>query len=195
MTMTTTPTTIRGAKTFVDEVAAQPGGEKINECIQCGVCSGSCTTVEWWEYPPRKIIAMIRAGKKEKVLSSSSVFNCVTCYLCTVRCPRGINPTQLMHAVEAIAEREGYLPKTHTMNLFRGLRKAMRRGRIWEFGMALRFYLTSNIILGLSNVPLAWALVSRGLMPLVPPRKPKGYRDVEAILSKVSEIQQTGGTK
>ena len=71
--MTTTPTTIRGAKTFVDEVSAQPGGEKINECIQCGVCSGSCTTVEWWEYPPRKIIAMIRAGKIKAlaVLSSS----------------------------------------------------------------------------------------------------------------------------
>ena len=105
------PATIKGAKTFVDEVAAEPGGEKINECIQCGVCSGSCTTVEWWEYPPRKIIAMIRAGKRDEVLSSSSAFNCVTCYLCTVRCPRGIKPAQLMHAVESIAEREGYKTK------------------------------------------------------------------------------------
>src|SRR5512136_1462003 len=119
-------TTIRGAKTFVDEVAAEPGGEKINECIQCGVCSGSCTTVEWWQYPPRKIIAMIRAGKREEVLSSTSAFNCVTCYLCTVRCPRGINPTQLMHAVTAIAEREGYRPKTPTLKLFQSLRNSMR---------------------------------------------------------------------
>jgi ferredoxin len=72
--------TIKAAKSFVDEVAAEPGGEKINECIQCGVCSGSCTTAEWWEFTPRQIIAMIRAGMK-KVLASSSAFHCVSCYL------------------------------------------------------------------------------------------------------------------
>jgi quinone-modifying oxidoreductase subunit QmoC len=185
--------TIRGAKTFVDEVAAEPGGDKINECIQCGVCSGSCTTVEWWQYPPRKIIALIRAGKRDEVLSSSSVFNCVTCYLCTVRCPRGINPTQLMHAVGAIAEREGYRPKTPTLKLFESLRNSMRRGRIWEFGMAVRFYLSSNIFAGLSNLPLAWALISHGLMPLLPPKKVRGSREVAAIMDKIQAMQKTGG--
>lgn len=188
-------TTIRGAKTFVDEVAAEPGGEKINECIQCGVCSGSCTTLEWWEYPPRKIIAMIRAGKREEVLSSSSVFNCVTCYLCTVRCPRGIKPAQLVHAVEAIAEREGYKPKTPTLKLFRSLRNSMRRGRIWELGMALEFYLPSNILRGLSSLPLALSLVSRGLMPISPPKKVKGAREVAAIMDKVQAMQKTGGAR
>jgi heterodisulfide reductase subunit C len=188
-------TTIRGAKTFVDEVAAEPGGEKINECIQCGVCSGSCTTVEWWEYPPRKIIAMIRAGKRDQVLSSSSAFNCVTCYLCTVRCPRGIKPAQLIHAVEAIAEREGYKPKTPTIKLFRSLRNSMRQGRIWEFGMALRFYLTSDILHGLQNVPLALSLIRRGLMPIFPPKKVKGGREVAAIMNKVEAIQKAGGTR
>jgi quinone-modifying oxidoreductase subunit QmoC len=187
--------TIRGAKTFVDEVAAEPGGEKINECIQCGVCSGSCTTVEWWQYPPRKIIAMIRAGKREEVLSSTSVFNCVTCYLCTVRCPRGINPTQLMHAVEAIAEREGYRPKTPTLKLFQSLRESMKRGRVWELGMALRFYLPLNIFLGMKNLSLAWAFIVRGLMPISPPSKVKGSREVKAIMQKVQEMQKEGGNE
>jgi len=186
-------TTIRGAKTFVDEVASEPGGEKINECIQCGVCSGSCTTVEWWEFPPRKIIAMIRAGKRKEVLSSNSAFNCVTCYLCTVRCPRGVKPAQLMHAVEAIAEREGYRPKTPTLKLFRSLRNSMNRGRIWELGMALRFYFFDNIWLGVRNVPLAWALLRRGLMPLTPPKKVNGEKQVVAIMKKVEEIQRAGG--
>jgi quinone-modifying oxidoreductase subunit QmoC len=187
------PTTIRGAKTFDDEVSAEPGGEKINECIQCGVCSGSCTTVEWWQYPPRKIIAMIRAGKREEVLSSSSAFNCVTCYLCTVRCPRAINPTQLMHAVTAIAEREGYRPKTPTLKLFQSLRESMRRGRVWELAMALRFYFSSNLLLGLGNLPLAWDLVRRGLLPISPPAQVKGSREVRLIMDKVQAMQKTGG--
>lgn len=189
------PETIKGAKTFVDEVAAEPGGEKINECIQCGVCSGSCTTVEWWEYPPRKIIAMIRAGKRHEVLSSSSAFNCVTCYLCTVRCPRGIKPAQLIHAVESIAEREGYRPKTPTLRLFQCLRDAMRQGRVWELGLAMKFYLSTNIFAALGNLPVAFSLISRGLMPILPPKKVKGRREVAAIMDKVKAMQKTGVTQ
>jgi heterodisulfide reductase subunit C len=188
-------TTIRKAKTFVDEVAAEPGGEKINECIQCGVCSGSCPTVEWWEYPPRKIIAMIRAGRRDKVLSSTSAFNCVTCYECTVRCPRGIKPSQLIHAVEAIAEREGYKPKTPTLKLHRGLRDAMKRGRIWEFSVAMVFYFKTNPLNGVKMLPLAWDLISRGLMPLFPPKKIRGGKEIEAILNEVTAMQKSGGIK
>ena len=187
--------TIKEAKTFVDEVAAEPGGEKINECIQCGVCSGSCPTVEWWEYPPRKIIAMIRAGKRDKVLSSTSAFNCVTCYSCTVRCPRGIKPSQLIHAVEAIAERQGYKPKTPTLTLHRGLRDSMKRGRIWEFRVAMGFYLKTSLLEGLKMIPVAWDLISRGLMPVFPPKKVKGSREVAAILKEVTSMQKSGGVK
>lgn len=188
-------TTIRKAKTFVDEVAAEPGGEKINECIQCGVCSGSCPTVEWWEYPPRKIIAMIRAGRRDKVLSSTSAFNCVTCYSCTVRCPRDIKPSQLIHAVEAIAEREGYKPRTPTMTLHRGLRDGMKRGRIWEFGVAMAFYFKTNALNGVKMLPVAWDLISRGLMPIFPPKKIRGGKEVAKILNEVTAMQKSGGIK
>jgi len=188
--------TIKEAKTFVDEVAAEPGGEKINECIQCGVCSGSCPTVEWWEYPPRKIIAMIRAGKRDMVLSSTSAFNCVTCYSCTVRCPRNINPTQLIHAVEAIAEREGYKPKTPTLTLHRGLRDAMMQGRVWEFSLAMLFYLKTSLLEGIKMMPIAWGLISRGLMPIFPPKRTKkGSQEVTAIMKAVEAMQKSGGAK
>ncbi|MBN1693319.1 MAG: 4Fe-4S dicluster domain-containing protein [Dehalococcoidales bacterium] len=188
--------TIKEAKSFVDEVAAEPGGEKINECIQCGVCSGSCPTVEWWQYPPRKIIAMIRAGKRDMVLSSTSAFNCVTCYSCTVRCPRNINPTQLIHAVEAIAEREGYKPKTPTLTLHRGLRDAMMQGRVWELRLAMLFYLKTSLLEGMKMMRVAWDLISRGLMPLLPPKQTKkGGKEVTAILKAVEAMQKSGGAK
>jgi quinone-modifying oxidoreductase subunit QmoC len=113
--------------------------------------------------------------------------------MCTIRCPRGIQPTQLMHAVEAIAERNGYKPKTSTLILFRRLRDAMKRGRIWEFGMAMQFYFSSNIFKGLPRLPLALSLVTRGLMPISPPRKVKGSAEVVKIMDKVNEMQKTGG--
>jgi heterodisulfide reductase subunit C len=181
--------TIKEAKAFVDEVAAEPGGEKINECIQCGVCSGSCSTVEWWEYTPRQIIAMIRAGMKEQVLSSSSAFHCVSCYLCTVRCPRGIKPANLIHAVETIAEREGYRPQTQTLPLYRVMRNSMRRGRIWDFGMAFTYYMRSNPFKALKNFPAFLSMNSRGRMPITPPKVVKGAHEVAAILDKVRAME------
>ncbi len=180
--------TIKEAKSFIDEVAAEPGGERINECIQCGVCSGSCSTVEWWEYTPRQIIAMIRAGMREEVLSSSAAFHCVSCYLCTVRCPRGIKPANLIHAVETIAEREGYKPQTQTLPLYREMRNSMRSGRVWDFGMAFKYYVKSNPVQALKNFSAFMALNGRGRMPAIPPKRVKGAKEVAAILDKVKAM-------
>jgi heterodisulfide reductase subunit C len=180
--------TIKEAKSFVDQVAAEPGGERINECIQCGVCSGSCSTVEWWEYTPRQIIAMIRVGMKKEVLSSTSAFHCVSCYLCTVRCPRGIKPANLIHAVETIAEREGYRPKTRSLPLYRTMRTSMRRGRIWDFAMAFKYYFRTNPLQAIKNFPVFIAMTTRGRMSVVPRKKPKGAEQVKAILDKIKDM-------
>jgi heterodisulfide reductase subunit C len=131
---------------------------------------------------------MIRAGMREEVLSSSSSFHCVSCYLCTVRCPRGIQPTSLFHAVEAIAERGGYKPKTRTLPLYRVLRTSMRRGRIWDVGMSVQYYFKTNPFSAISNVPIFLSMFSRGRMPVLPPKKTPGAKDVSAILDKVKEI-------
>ena len=45
------------------------------------------------EYPPRRMIAMMRAGMLEKVFTSDSLLSCVACYACMVKCPRGIRLT------------------------------------------------------------------------------------------------------
>lgn len=181
---------------FVNQVAAEPGGEKVRECIQCGVCSGSCTTSEWWQYQPRRVIAMIRAGMKEEVMTSASTFYCVSCYKCTVRCPRGIKPASLIHAVEAIAEREGYRPRTRTMPLYRSLRDGIRRGRIWELGTFIGYYTKVNPFTALGALPTAWALFTHGRLKLTPPKKTKGADDVVKIIQKLQSMRtKTGGAK
>jgi Fe-S oxidoreductase len=65
-------------------------GEDIQICIQCGVCSGSCPVASEMEYTPRKIIAMVRAEMEDEILASESIWRCLSCYLCQVRCPREI---------------------------------------------------------------------------------------------------------
>ena len=92
---------------LADELATIPGGENLNLCIQCGTCSGSCPNIDYMDYSPRQIIAMVRAGFRDEVLSSNTMWVCASCYLCTVRCPRDVKITELMHALESIALHHG----------------------------------------------------------------------------------------
>ncbi|MBZ5618624.1 MAG: (Fe-S)-binding protein [Acidobacteriia bacterium] len=73
-----------------------PEGKEILTCIQCGVCAGTCPYGEVMEYPPRRMIAMMRAGMLERVFTSDSLLACVACYACMAKCPRGIRLTEVL---------------------------------------------------------------------------------------------------
>ena len=51
-------------------------GDWVKMCMQCGVCAGSCPLGPHWEHSPQKIFMMIRAGKREEVLTSDSMWMC-----------------------------------------------------------------------------------------------------------------------
>lgn len=71
-------------------------GRRVLTCIQCGTCAGTCPYGELMQYPPRRIIGMMRAGQLEKVFTSDSLLNCVACYACKAKCPRGIDLTGVL---------------------------------------------------------------------------------------------------
>ena len=89
-----------GSRLFLDEVCAIPGGEGASLCIQCGTCAGACPTANLMQHTPRKLIAMIREGMREEVLSSNSMWFCLSCYLCSIRCPAEVKPAELMQTLE-----------------------------------------------------------------------------------------------
>ncbi len=73
-----------------------PEGHRVLSCIQCGMCAGTCPYGEVMEYPPRRIIGMLKAGELDAVLRSQSLLTCVTCYACMNKCPRGIRLTEVL---------------------------------------------------------------------------------------------------
>ncbi len=106
----------------IENLPGLPEGKEILTCLQCGVCAGTCPYGEVMEYPPRRMIAMLRAGLIEKVFSSESLLNCVACYACMAKCPRDIRLTDfllplmkeqaLMHMGELPAELQKALQNT-----------------------------------------------------------------------------------
>ena len=128
---------------FLQEVEANvEEGEWVKMCMQCGVCAGSCPLGNAWEHPPQEIFMMIRAGKREAVLSSDSMWMCTSCYNCIARCPRGLPITHIMHGLAHYAQRLGLVPKNQPTQRFAQMfwQNLNKKGRVNELKLGLSLY-------------------------------------------------------
>lgn len=182
---------VHGVNSFVQELCSVPGGEQVLLCIQCGTCSASCPNANRMEHTPRKLIAMTRAGLRDEVLRSNSMWYCASCYLCSVRCPRGIMTTDLMHALEFLAARHGLSTRrTRTPLMYRSFGDFVYSlGSVPEFGFMTWFYLLSNPMRAVRMLPMMLGLMKRGRIT-VRARKltPEGTRQLKAILDKAESL-------
>ena len=128
---------------FLSEVEANvEEGEWVKMCMQCGVCAGSCPLGDAWEHTPQKIFMMIRAGKREEVLASDSMWMCTSCYNCIVRCPRELPITHIMHGLAHYAKRLGIVPQGQPTAKFAQLfwDNLMKKGRVNELKLGMSLY-------------------------------------------------------
>jgi heterodisulfide reductase subunit C len=116
---------------FRGEIAAEPGGELIRYCFQCGTCTASCPVRAVEDrFNPRRIIRMAILGMKKEVLTSSFVWLCSSCYACQQRCPQGVKITGIMGALKNIAVRNRMVPA-----MFSGQVQSLKaHGRVYEVG-------------------------------------------------------------
>ena len=193
---------------FLDEVCSMPGGESVRWCIQCGMCSASCPNVNQMDYSPRKIIALIRAGRRYDVLTSNTMWICASCYLCTARCPKEVKITELMHGLERLTARHRLRNgETHTPAMYRVFVDSIKsNGRVHEIGMMIKFYLSTlltksylqavltrkaNPLDTIWMLPLALKLLLHGRMS-IKPTKIKGSQQLKTI---VERAQALGGAR
>jgi len=84
---------------FYDKVlTATPDSERLKRCLQCGSCSGICPFGYAMDYPPHKLIAMLRADRIAPLFKSETVWLCMACYACTSICPAQIPVTAALLA-------------------------------------------------------------------------------------------------
>lgn len=139
---------------FLREVEANvEEGEWVKMCMQCGVCSGSCPLGKHWAHPPQEIFMMIRAGKRDEVLTSDSMWMCTSCYNCIVRCPRELPITHIMHGLAHYAKRLGLTPKGQPTQQFSQIfwDNMMVKGRVNELKLGLSLYFKDGFGQGVKN--------------------------------------------
>lgn len=141
---------------------------------------------------------MIRAGKRDEVLTSSSMWMCTSCYNCVARCPRGLPITHIMHGLANYAHRLGIAPKNQATQKFAKLfwDNLTKTGRINELRLGISLYfmngLVSGMKMGMMMAPLGQRMMqSKRLSPMeyFGGHKCKKSGDLKKILAKAREIE------
>ncbi len=93
----------------IREQIIRMSGANPRKCMLCGKCSASCPSYDEMEYHPHQFVYMVETGDDiEKLLNSSSLYKCLSCFACVDRCPRGVEPAKLVEAVKlACIRRQG----------------------------------------------------------------------------------------
>jgi heterodisulfide reductase subunit C len=171
---------------FLEELLAMPGGEALLKCMQCGTCSGSCPTSYQMDFSPRRLITMIKAGMKQEVLNSSAIWLCASCYSCSVRCPRGIEFTEIMYLLKSMAIKEGILPPKHDSSIFYQTFSEIvtETGRMNESKLITNYAMKTDYTrLWKQFAPLGMKLMRRGRIALFP-AKIKNKAEFSALMKK-----------
>jgi len=189
----------RYRNSFLHEVEANvEEGEWVKMCMQCGVCSGSCPLGAAWDHPPQELFMMIRAGKRDEVLRSESMWMCTSCYNCIVRCPRELPITHIMHGLAHYAKRLGIEPKNNPTRKFSLTfwNSLTRRGRVNELWVGIRLYFMNGFVEGvktsLKMMPIGQGMFFSKRMSPMELFGGHGIKDVKglhAMLKKAEELE------
>jgi len=171
---------------FGEEIASFAYGEKLFSCIQCGTCSATCPLSHYMDYTPRKVIAMTRAGFKEEILNSLTIWLCASCYSCLVQCPQQIHITDVMYALKREAIASGYYPRRLPIPVLAKafFNQVRKNGRNTESWLLVNLYLRTNPFKMFKEAVLGMKLLFHGRMSLMPDRI-KRRNELTTILNAV----------
>ena len=81
-------------------------GVNPRKCMKCGKCTASCPAFDEMEYHPHQFVDMVENGRIEELMNSKGIYHCLSCFACVERCPRGVEPANVIEAVRTAVLRQ-----------------------------------------------------------------------------------------
>ena len=81
-------------------------GTNPRKCMKCGKCSATCPALEFMDVHPHRFVRSIADGKIKELMASKTLWTCLSCYVCSERCPRDVEPATLIESVRTMVARQ-----------------------------------------------------------------------------------------
>ena len=149
-------------------------------CIQCGKCTGSCPiSVISPHFNIRKLLYEILNTEGEDIAQKKEMlWDCSTCTTCVKRCPKEVNPADLIISMRSVLVEDGQVPPK-----IRDVLKSISiRGNPWNIGQEKRSEWAEG--LEIKNIADAEILYYVGCTPAFDPRLQKLAKALAKILSR-----------
>ncbi|MBN2542605.1 4Fe-4S dicluster domain-containing protein [bacterium] len=159
-------------------------GQDITKCYQCLKCFVGCPLAPYMEYKPNQVIRMLQYGQTDKILESNTIWLCVSCKTCGVRCPNDID---LMHVMDTLREMSQETKKQYKADkkIVALHEEFVRNVKIWGKLHEATFFMpymarTLDII---DNAGQGIKLFIRLKLPLIP-KKIKHIKEIRKLFKK-----------
>lgn len=173
---------------FGRDVMRVPGCEQLENCIQCGTCSGVCPLSIYMDHSPRQVMALTRADFRDEVLRSHTIWLCASCYACTVECPQQIRITDIMYELKQRAIDARIYPRRFPIPVLAHefTQMVRKHGRITELVLVIRLFLKTDWFAALGNWRLGIDLMRTGRFSLLTERI-RRHGDIARMLDAVDQ--------
>jgi len=106
------PRPVTSASAVTDRLEAEPRGNNLGQCQDCGACLSRCPLgAAVPEMNPRKFLHLLRNGWDDLALASRFVWTCTLCNRCTHDCPTGVLMEEVVRAARGVLSARGDLPE------------------------------------------------------------------------------------
>ncbi len=174
---------------FLHEIE-NASGENISTCYQCYKCSNGCPVAAEMDLLPHRIIRHIINGNREKVLGSKSIWMCLQCMTCSVRCPNNIDIAHVINTLRKVSVKlsmEAQKDRWLFDNLF--LDSVKTHGRLYELETIMKYKMAKKDIL--SDTKMGIDMLLKGRMGILP-HSIKDRKMLRAIFKKVEDDRPNG---
>ena len=173
-----------------DSERLAPIQKMISACIQCGTCTGSCPNAFAMDVTPRQLWRLVLLGQKDEIFRSKTFSLCSDCYICTLRCPRGLHLTEAMDALKQIAAAENIAEYRHSILFYKNFIQSVRRhGRVREMELMTHYFAAvKNPLAPFRYASMGIKLMVKGKVSLS--LLPKARFSLEKIFQKVNELEK-----
>lgn len=182
--------TLEPRKELAQEIRSHCG-EDVNRCYQCLKCSAGCPMTFAMDYPPSQVMRMVQLGQEEALLACKTIWVCLTCNTCSIRCPNDIDIALVIDSLRERVLKKGGVPAVEKVALFHKyfLNNVKRRGRTFESELLALYQIKTGQ--AMQNAGLGMRMFLKGRLAMLPESvgNKKAFREI------YRRVEKRGGSK